>query len=197
MEYKNIKPKRVWTVLLIILLAVLAALTCFVSVKPAGVYVEWARYGVYATGVGLEGIVPAGSIIITDRTVAVSDYSVAAAFVKNGDINYPADTESALFGILRIEDGKYSISNGDNTVEINKQQAEQVVFYIDGLGIVTHILYSHRYFVWGAWAAIFTLIIVLICTSGNRIAKKKKKQLTKIFEFYGEKYDTEEKNKDY
>ena len=125
MEYKNIKPKRVWTVLLIILLAVLAALTCFVSVKPAGVYVEWARYGVYATGVGLEGIVPAGSIIITDRTVAVSDYSVAAAFVKNGDVNYPADTESALFGILRIEDGKYTISNGDNTVDINKQQAEQ------------------------------------------------------------------------
>ncbi|MBR4955373.1 MAG: hypothetical protein IKY46_05615 [Clostridia bacterium] len=197
MEYKNIKPKRVWAVILIIVLALAAAITCFASAKPAGIYVDWARFGVYSTSTGVDNVVPAGSIVVTDRTVEPFDNTVAALFMVNGDSAYPDGTKSALVGALNIEDGQYTLITADGALDIDKERLETVVYYIGYIGTVLHIMYTYRYIVWGAWAAIFALVIILMATSGNRRLKRKRKQLTKIFEFYGEKYDAEEQDTDY
>ena len=185
MEYKNIKPKRVWAVILIIVLALAAAITCFASVKPAGIYVDWARFGVYSTSTGVDNVVPAGSIVVTDRTVEPFDNTVAALFMVNGDSAYPDGTKSALVGALNIEDGQYTLITSDGALDIDKDRLETVVYYIGYIGTVLQIMYTYRYIVWGAWAAIFALVIILMATSGNRRLKRKRKQLTKIFEFYG------------
>ena len=197
MEYQNIKPKRVWAVILIIVLALAAAITCFASVKPAGIYVDWARFGVYSTSTGVDNVVPAGSIVVTDRTVEPFDNTVAALFMVNGDSAYPDGTKSALVGALNIEDGQYTLITSDGALDIDKDRLETVVYYIGYIGTVLQIMYTYRYIVWGAWAAIFALVIILMATSGNRRLKRKRKQLTKIFEFYGEKYDAEEQDTDY
>ena len=197
MEYKNIKPKRALTVLLILFLVFAAAISCFVSIYPAGIYAEWARFGVYSTMEGMDNFIPKGSLIITDRTSVVSENYVAAAFIKNGDSAYPDDTYSVLLGILKIDDGIYNISNDNKSLEVNKQQVETVVFYIDHIGTAFYVMHNYRYFIWAGWAAVFAVVIVMIATSSNRRNKKKQKQLVKIFEFYGEKYDSEEQDTDY
>ena len=198
MEYKVTKPKRGLMVFLIIVLVIAAALSCYIAIKPAGVYVPWARFGVYSTTKGFGSIIPGGSVIITDRMQDVDSSSVAAVFIDNGDSGYQTGTQSALVGVIEQTDGKYTITdNGGNVVSVSKRQIEPVVFYIYYLGRVLLIMHHYRYIVWGAWAAVFVLIVILLSTSGNRRAKKNRKQLTKVFEFYGEKYDNEEQDTDY
>ena len=198
MEYKYKKPKRFWTVLLIIIMILAAALTCIISIKPAGMYFGWARFGVYGTMSGVDKLVPPGSLIITDRMADRESSSLAAVFITDGDGSYPASTQSALVGRLYTEDGKYYITdNSENRIAVNEWQIEPVVYYIDYIGHIALLMHVYRYIIWGVWAAAFVIVVVLICTSGNRRAKRKQKELIKIFDFYGEKYDSEEQDTDY
>ena len=198
MEYRYKKPKYFWTVFLIIIMILAAALSCFISVRPAGIYLQWARFGVYGTAEGVNQLVPAGSIIITDRMHSKDTAYVAAVFINNGDDSYPAAHQSALVGQLDSEDGKYYLTNNSgNNIAVNEWQIEPVVYYIDHIGYIALLMHTYRYVLWGVWAAAFVLVIVLVCTSGNRRAKRKQKELIKVFDFYGEKFDTEEENTEY
>jgi hypothetical protein len=198
MEYRYKKPKYFWTVFLVVIMVLAAAITCFISVRPAGIYLEWARFGVYGTSEGVDMLIPAGSIIVTDRMQPKATAYVGAVFISNGDSSYPAGSQSALVGTLKCDDGKYYINdNTGGSIAVNEWQIEPVVYYIDYLGHIAMLMYTYRYVLWGVWAAAFALVIVLICTAGNRRAKRKQKELIKIFNFYGEKFDSEEENTDY
>ena len=198
MEYKNAKPKRLLSIILIIILVIAAFLSCLISIKPSGIYIAQARFGVYSTLDGLENIVPAGSVIITDRSLDYKPNIIAAAFIENGDANYPAGTKSAFVGRLVYENNSYFIKiNNEKSISVNEQQIEPVVYYIDNIGTIQLYLYNYRFVLWGAWAAVFTIIIVLFATANKRQSKKNINSLKKVFDFYGEKFDNEEKDKNY
>lgn len=198
MEYKNAKPKKLLSIILIIILVIVAFLSCLISIKPFGVYIPQARFGVYSTVEGVDNIVPAGSVIITDRFLEYNPNIIVAAFIENEDANYPACTKSAFVGRLVYENNSYFIKNGNKkSMPVSEHQIEPVVYYIDNIGTIQLYLHNYRFVLWGAWAAVFTVIIVLFATASSRRAKKNINSLKRVFDFYGEKFDNEEKNRNY
>jgi len=192
------KGKRMLVVFAFIVLALACEVTCLFSLRPAGITISGVRFGVYGCYGDDSGVVPAGSIIITDKSIPVTEGNQAAVFVKSGNKAYPGNFPSAFVGTAQEESGKpYLVKNTGERFDFSGNRAEYISYSITYIGTIFWLIYLYRYVVWGAWVCIFGLFIALLATSPARRRKKYKKQLIYTFNFYGEKYDKEDEGKDY
>ncbi len=192
------KKKRIaLKIVLYTLLAVFAVVSCLASIWPFGMDIPNARHCVYGC---LDGgkVVPDRAMIITDKMASVNNGSKIAVYGDFENSRYPAGMKHILVGNAVIDGNSVSLSQPDGTsYNIQLERAETIVWSLNYLGNVTYFIYNFRFVLWGVWAAVLILIVVFESTSPARSAKRYKKELLKTFDFYGEKYAEEDKDKDF
>lgn len=194
---KQKKGKVIIKIILYLILALFISLTCAVSIKPFGIAVNDARFGVYGCLDG-GGIIPDGSLVITDKMSYIQDGCKIAVYGDFSSNSYPEDMQHIIVGYAAIDGNRINLKQIDDTkFEVSIDQVETISWRIDVLGTLMFFLYSFKYILWTVWGIVVALIIVLEATAPTRRHNRYKKELIKTFNFYGEKYTAEDSERDY
>ncbi|MEA4919594.1 MAG: hypothetical protein VB078_01530 [Clostridiaceae bacterium] len=173
------------------LIAALALFQClFITFSNGDLFPTFLSTGAYVTNTGEFGdILPHGSIALTKKTDEL----------ERGDIIVYLYRDDVAFGAVIREDGdNIDILSSGEPITVHKNTVAGKVFYqITHLGYAASVIKSNRIIVWSACGVLIALAFLWIVTLPGRRRKGEIKELIKLFDHYGHKYDLEEADIDY
>lgn len=182
--------KNIFSAILCII-AVLAIFQClFITFSNGDLLPSFLSTGAYITETGEFGnVLPHGSIALTKKTDKF----------ERGDIIVYLYRDSVAFGAVIKEDGdNLDLLSDGEAITIHKNTVSGKVFYqITELGYAASVIKSNRIIVWSSCGILIAMAFLWIITLPGRRRKSEIKELIKLFDYYGRKYDLEEEDIDY
>ena len=174
----------------LLLLLLLLAVACFLSVGLPDLSMGMGPWGIYTTdGKSLYHAevyrnIDTRDLLITDRSQVPSDGQVVTYLLKG---QRTVDLYDNLLGrpVLAWEEGAVYTT------------AEPVVQVIPGAGTVLRMMHAWRWCIWGGTAGVVLVLLVLKLTANARWRRRQQKLMMKNFRKFGEKYAREEEELDY
>lgn len=184
-ERKKLGP---FGVILLILLVLMLAITCFLSAGLPDLSMGMGPFGLYTTDGDSLYLAAAylktdtRDLLITDRRQTPADGGLVTYLL---DGRRTVDLYDDLLG-RPILAGEGSVSD-----------VEAVSYILHEGGTVLGFLHRLRYIVWGITALVLVVLILLKLTANARWKKRQQKLMLKNFQKFGEKYAQEEEDLDY
>lgn len=184
-ERKRLGP---FGVILLILLALALAITCFLSAGLPDLSMGLGSFGLYTTDG--DSLYLAAAYLQTDtRDLLITDRRQA-----------PAD--GAL--VTYLLDGRRTVDLYDDLLgrpvlagEGTAADIEPVSYILHEGGVVLGFLHQWRWCIWGFTGGLFAVLLVLKLTANARWKKRQQRLMLRNFETFGEKYAQEEEGLDY
>lgn len=183
-ERKKLGP---FGVILLILLALVLAIACFLSAGLPDLSMGMGPFGVYTTDTDSLYLAAAylktdtRDVLITDRRQSPADGALVTYLL---DGRRTVDLYDDLLG--------RPVLAGDGNVA-----AEPVAYILHEGGVILRFLHSYRCIIWGVTGGLFLALLVMKLTANARWRKRQQKLMLKNFEKFGEKYAQEEEDLDY
>ena len=184
-ERKKLGP---FGVILLILLALLLAIACFLSAGLSDLSLGLGPFGLYTTDVDSLYLAAAylktdtRDLLITDRRQTPGD---GALVTYELDGRRTVDLYDDLLG--------RPVLAGDGAATA----AEPVTYILHEGGVVLSFLHQWRYAIWGVTGGLFLVLLVMKLTANARWKKRQQKLMRKNFEKFGQKYAQEDEELDY
>lgn len=184
-ERKKLGP---FGVILLVLLALVLAVACFLSAGLPDLSLGMGPFGLYTTDA--DSLYLAAAYLQTDtRDVLITDRRQA-----------PADGALVTYEL----DGRRTVDLYDDllgrpvlAVDGTADNVEPVAYILHEGGVVLGFLHQWRYAIWGFTGGLFFVLLVMKLTANSRWKKRQQKLMLKNFEKFGEKYAQEEEDLDY
>lgn len=135
---------------------------------------------------------PKGSLAVVSELETPHERGVAAYRTQDGQMAFGRVKEETVDGYT------LGVDQGEETLQVERKQVLGAVgVYVSGLGRLVTVLSSYRLTLAAAAALYLLFLGAMVCTRGVRRRAKRRRELTELFAFYGEKYDLEEADIDY
>ncbi len=172
----------------LVCLAVCAVLT--VTLSTDGFLPSFLPIGAYQVNTSEYGaMLPRGSLVVAER----------GAVLGIGDIVVlPVGSERVIGSVLELNDGTAFVRAGgtDLAVEVSRV-CGRVYYRFDGLGDFCARLRQYRVAIWCVMLLIAAAAAAFVASAPARRHKAEVKRLVELFDYYGRKFDEEEKDVEY
>lgn len=182
--------KKVFIGLGAVLLCLLLALLACVTFSREGFLPGFLSVGAYPVRTGVYGdLLPRGSLALTEKDPALSVGDIVVL---------PMGGERVIGSVLTAEEDSLTVRVADAELRADASQVLGRVYYeLDGLGDFCVTLKNNRTAVWCALALLTAAAVAFVVTIPSRRHKAEVKKLIELFDYYGNKFDEEEKDIEY